>query len=238
MKRGVPCIVGPQEDDAMEVIEAQAARVGAPLIAQGQHWHCYEEHGRLVFQDETGLRDLPLPNLRGPHQIANAGMAIAALRHLRFPDEALEAAVTRAYWPARMQRLRHGPLVEIAGTSELWLDGGHNPAAGAALAETLEGLAARPTHLVCGMLRTKDASGYMAPLAGVAESLTAVAIPGETATLSAEETAEAAMSAGLSVKTAGSVTEAVAAIAAEAPGARILICGSLYLAGHVLRENG
>ena len=238
MKRGVPCIVGPQEDDAMEVIEAQAARVGAPLIAQGQHWHCYEEHGRLVFQDETGLRDLPLPNLRGPHQIANAGMAIAALRHLRFPDEALEAAVTRAYWPARMQRLRHGPLVEIAGASELWLDGGHNPAAGAALAETLEGLAARPTHLVCGMLRTKDASGYMTHLAGVAESLTAVAIPGETATLSAEETAEAAMSAGLSVKTAGSVTEAVAAIAAEAPGARILICGSLYLAGHVLRENG
>lgn len=117
LKRGVTCVVGPQQDAALEVIEDRAARVGAPLRAHGQHWHVSVEHERLVYQDETGLLDLPLPVLPGPHQIENAGMALAALRALGTGDP--EPALTKAQWPARMQRLRHGPLVELAPEVEL-----------------------------------------------------------------------------------------------------------------------
>ncbi|MBO9433134.1 bifunctional folylpolyglutamate synthase/dihydrofolate synthase [Ruegeria sp. R13_0] len=238
IKRGVPCIVGPQPDEAMEVIEQTAARLGAPLIAYGQHWHVTEENGRLIYQDETGLRDLPLPNLLGAHQIQNAGAALAVLRHLNLGDAAYEAAVTKAEWPARMQRLKTGPLVQAAGQAELWLDGGHNAAAGIALAEVLSNLPKRPTHMICGMLNTKDVTGYLAPLAKQAQSLTAVSIPGEAATLSADETAAAAAKVDLPASTANSVAEALDTIVAKDPHARILICGSLYLAGNILRENG
>ncbi len=239
LKRGVPCVVGPQAPEGLAVIEARAARLGAPLFVHGQHWHAFEERGRLVYQDENGLLDLPLPALPGPHQIENAGAAIAALRVLGFDETACEAAVTRAEWPARMQRLRRGPLAESAPGVELWLDGGHNPAGGAAVAATLARMPARPTHLICGMLNTKDVAGYMRPLAAQAASLTAVAIPGEPNTLPAEVTAEAATRAGLAeVTTAPSVAEALARIAARDPAARVLICGSLYLAGQVLKDNG
>lgn len=238
LKRGVPCIVGPQQDAALEVIEDVADRVGAPLIAHAQHWHVFEEHGRLVFQDETGLRDLPLPNLPGPHQIQNAGAALAALRHLQVGDTAYEAAVTRAEWPARMQRLKTGPLTEAAPQAELWLDGGHNAAAGQSIADTLKRLPKRPTHLICGMMNTKDVTGYLRPLAAVAQSLTAVSIPGEANTLPAEETCEAAERVALTAKTATDVATALQSILSVDPSARVLICGSLYLAGTVLRENG
>ena len=238
LKRRVPCIVGPQEDEAMAVIEATARRLDAPLIAHGQHWHAFEERGRLIYQDETGLCDLPLPNLPGAHQIENAGAALAALRHLHMGEVAHEAAVTRAFWPARMQRLKTGPLVEAAAGAELWLDGGHNPAAGQALARHLASLPAKPTHLICGMLNTKDIAGYLRPLAAQAESLTALSIPGETNTLPADQTAAAARAAGLAADTAESALAAVRAIVTKAPHARILICGSLYLAGGILRENG
>jgi dihydrofolate synthase/folylpolyglutamate synthase len=238
IKRGVPCVVGPQHDEGLEVIERQAARLGAPLLAYGQQWHVGTEHGRLVYQDEKGLLDLPLPNLPGPHQIMNAGAALAALRHLGADDAACEAAVTRAYWPARMQKLTEGALVDLAKPAELWLDGGHNPAAGIALADTLRQQPPRPTHLICGMLNTKDIGGYLRPLATVADSLTAVSIPGEANTLPAEETERQALAAGMTAATADNVEDAIRAITARDPNARILICGSLYLAGHVLRTNG
>ncbi|WP_371038684.1 folylpolyglutamate synthase/dihydrofolate synthase family protein [Rhodosalinus sp. FB01] len=238
LKRGTPCVVGPQPEDAMEVIERQAARRGVPLLAHGQHWHAREERGRLIYQDERGLLDLPLPVLPGAHQIDNAGAALAALRHLGFGEDACEAAVTGAEWPARMQRLRRGPLAESAPGVELWLDGGHNASAGAALARHRASLPSRPTHLVCGMLNTKDVAGYLAPLAGVADSLTAVSIPGAAHTLPAEPTAAAAEAAGLPARTAERPAAALAALAAETPDARVLICGSLYLAGAILRENG
>jgi dihydrofolate synthase/folylpolyglutamate synthase len=238
LKRGVPCVVGPQSPEGLEVIEARAARLGAPLIAHGQHWHVGADRGRLIYQDETGLLDLPLPNLPGPHQIDNAGIAIAALRHLRLNEAACEAAVSRAFWPARMQRLRKGPLVDAAPGAELWLDGGHNPSAGAAIALTLAALPPRPTWLICGMLNTKDIGGYLRPLAAHARALYAVSIPNEAATLPAAETARAARAAGLAAHEAESVATATAAITRLEPAARILICGSLYLAGSVLRENG
>jgi dihydrofolate synthase/folylpolyglutamate synthase len=238
IKRGVPVVVGPQLPEGLDVIEARAARLGAPVLASGQHWTAWEERGRLLFQDGSGLLDLPLPNLPGPHQIENAGAALMALRHLGFGEAACEAAVTRAFWPARMQRLTSGPLVAAAGACELWLDGGHNPAGGEAIAATLRRMPRRPTHLIVGMLNTKDIAGYLRPLAAVAESLTAVSIPGEKNTLTAEETRGAARVAGIAAGTAPSVLAAVSRLAASHPGARLLICGSLYLAGHVLRDNG
>ena len=238
IKRGVPVIVGPQSPEGLEVIEAQAARLGAPVLAFGQHWNVWEERGRLIYQDENGLLDLPLPNLPGPHQIQNAGAALTALRALGRDAAACEAAVTRAEWPARMQRLRHGPLVDLAPQVELWLDGGHNPAGGAAVAATLARMPARQTHLICGMVNTKDVAGYMQPLAGNVTRLHAVSIPGEKNTLPAETTRDAALSVGIPAEAARSVADALAAIAAQTPGARVLICGSLYLAGAILRENG
>ena len=238
IKRGIPCVVGPQPDEALEVIEARAAALGAPLLVHGQHWHVYEERGRLVFQDETGLLDLPLPALLGAHQIQNAGAALAALRHLGAGDAACEAAMRDAVWPARMQRLKTGPLVEAAGEAELWLDGGHNAAAGIALADVLAGLPARPTHLICGMLNTKDVTGYLAPLAPQVQSLTAISIPDEVNTLSAEETQAAAEAVGMQTRVAEDALSALQALVATDPQARVLICGSLYLAGNILRENG
>jgi dihydrofolate synthase/folylpolyglutamate synthase len=238
LKRGVYCVVGPQEDAALEVIEAHAAKVGASLLIHGQHWHVWEENGRLVYQDENGLLDLPLPNLIGAHQVQNAGAAIAALRALGKNEAACDAAITTANWPARLQRLRQGPLVQAAGQAELWLDGGHNPAAGHALVEALQRLPKRPTYLICGMLNTKDITGYLAPLAEISEGLFGVSIEGEAATLEAAETVAAARSIGIESQEANSVADAINMITSKDPTARILICGSLYLAGHVLRENG
>ncbi|WP_339671137.1 folylpolyglutamate synthase/dihydrofolate synthase family protein [uncultured Roseovarius sp.] len=238
IKRRVPCICGPQPDEALAVIESVSARHGAPLLAHGQHWHATRERDRLIYQDETGLLDLPLPNLPGAHQIENAGAALTVLRHLQMGEAAYEAAVTRAFWPARMQRLQTGPLIDAAPKAEVWLDGGHNPAAGEALARHLATLPARPTYLVCGMLNTKDIAGYLTPLAVHATALTALSIPGEANTLPADVTAEAARAAGLPATTAESALAAITEIVATCPEARILICGSLYLAGGILRENG
>ncbi len=236
LRPGVPAIVAAQPDEAMAAIEARAETLGTPLLVQNRDWQVWEERDILVFQDLSGLEELPRPNLIGAHQVGNAGTALAALRHLGVGN--LETAVSRAEWPARVQRLRQGPLVEAAAPAELWLDGGHNPAAGAALAEAIGRLPPRPLHLICGMLRTKDVAGFLRPLAPLAETLHAVAIPGEAATLSADDTRAAASAVGLRATLAENPAEAVRAIAADAPSARILICGSLYLAGRVLRENG
>lgn len=239
IKRGVPVIVGPQQDEALRVIEARASGLTAPVFAHGQHWMAAPDRDGMIYQDDHGLWDLPLPNLVGPHQIQNAGTALAALRQLGATAAQARAAVTQAEWPARMQRLRHGPLVDLAGPqAELWLDGGHNPAGGEALAATLAAMPPRPTHLVCGMLNTKDIAGYLRPLAAHACSLTAIDIPGEPNTLPAETTAGVAASVGMISGVAADAGAAIAAIAGRDPKARILICGSLYLAGRVLRENG
>lgn len=237
IKRGCPVIVGPQTDEAMDVIEATAARLGAPMFAYGQHWHIARERDRLVYQDEAGLLDMPLPNLPGAHQYQNAGAAIAALRYLGFDAAACEAAVSTAQWPARMQRLKRGPVIDAAPDAEIWLDGGHNPAAGEAIGAHLASLPKRPTYLICGMLNTKDIGGYLRPMAEQAEHLFAVSIPGETNTLPAQDTANAALTAGMAASTALSVQNAVEEIVRITPRARILICGSLYLAGNILKTH-
>jgi len=231
----VPCIVGRQPDNVRDVLEAEAGRVGARLLIYGQDWHSYEERGGMVYQDEMGLLDLPLPTLIGAHQIENAGAAICALRILGV--DTAEAAVLKPEWPARLQKLKSGPLIDAAPNAEIWLDGGHNPAAGKALAEALTRLPTRPLYMVCAMLNTKDVGGYLAPLAASAVALTGVSIPGEAATLSAKQICAAALKAGMVADTADSVTDAVARVVAKAPSARILLCGSLYLAGQILQEN-
>ena len=239
IKRGVPVIVGPQDEDALRVIESKASGLTAPVFAHGQHWMIARDRDGMVYQDDHGLWDLPLPNLIGPHQIQNAGTALAALRHLGATEAQARAAVTQAEWPARMQRLRHGPLVDLAGLqAELWLDGGHNPAGGEAVAATLAAMPPRPTHLVCGMLSTKDIAGYLRPLAAHARSLVAIDIPGEPNTLPAATTAGVAQDVGMIAATAADAADAIARVVSRDPKARILICGSLYLAGRVLRENG
>ncbi|MDM7457766.1 MAG: folylpolyglutamate synthase/dihydrofolate synthase family protein [Paracoccus sp. (in: a-proteobacteria)] len=238
IKPRVPVIVAPQSKAAMRVIEARATALSAPILAYGQHWMVQRDRDGMLFQDDHGLWDLPRPNLIGPHQVQNAGTALAALRQLGATDAQARAAVTTAQWPARMQRLTHGPLVDLAGMAELWLDGGHNPAGGEALAATLAEMPKKPLHLVCGMLNTKDVEGYLRPLSTHADSLTAIDIPGEMNTLPAASTAAAASRVGMRARVAADVTSAIADLVREAPRARILICGSLYLAGRILRENG
>ena len=238
LKRGVPCIVGPQEAAGLDVIEARATKLGVPLFIYGQHWHTSQEAGRMIYQDENGLLDLPLPSLLGAHQITNAGAAIAALRYFGKSSAACEAAVTRPEWPARMQRLRQGPLVDAAPEIELWLDGGHNPAGGQAIGATLAAMPKRPSYLICGMLNTKDIKAYLYPLASHIQALYAISIPNEINTLPAENTRDAAISVGMRATAEADVMAALNSIKAQDANARVLICGSLYLAGMILRENG
>jgi dihydrofolate synthase/folylpolyglutamate synthase len=237
LKRLRPAIITAQPDDAMEVIEARAEKLGCPMMVQGQHWNVSEERGRLIYQDETGLLDLPPPALMGAHQFQNAGTAITALRFLGFDETACEAVCTNVSWPARMQKLGKGAVTQLAIEAEFWLDGGHNAACALTLAETLTRLPKRETHLICGLMNTKDVAGYMAPLVPHAASLQAVSIPGEINTLPGPDTAKAALSAGIDATVAESVEAAIGSISKKNPHARILICGSLYLAGHVLRQN-
>lgn len=242
LKPGVPCVVGPQEDAARRVIEDHAARIGAPILVHGQDWHAHEEHGRLVYQDEAGLLDLPLPRLAGRFQIDNAGTAIAAARALGpgvLAETAIEAGIAGAEWPARLQYLTGGRLFLYAPKgAEIWLDGGHNPAAGRALAQSmaeLEERTPRPLVLVVGMLNSKDPAGFLAPFRGLARKVITVTIPGEENAIPAGDLADIAEGQGFEAETAPTVTEALAQcrdVGDVAP--RILVCGSLYLAGHVL----
>ncbi|MCI4662696.1 MAG: bifunctional folylpolyglutamate synthase/dihydrofolate synthase [Neomegalonema sp.] len=242
LKAGMRCVVAPQSDIALRVIEHAALRVGAQLLIGGQDWHVSTEAEALVYQDGEGLLDLPLPALPGAHQIDNAGTAIAALRALGLEGAPLHAACERAEWPARLQRLRSGPLVTMAqGRAEIWLDGGHNAAAGRAIAGHLSSLSERqdaPLHLIAGMLNTKDAAGFFTPFQGLASAVHTVAIPGESNSLTAAELAEQVTAAGMPVAAAPSLEAALAAVLDQTEGPiRVLVTGSLYLAGHILRSH-
>jgi dihydrofolate synthase/folylpolyglutamate synthase len=247
LKRGRPGIIAPQNEAAMAEIEDQAARKGADLFIANQDWVAYSERGRLVYQDEDGLLDLPSPRLVGRHQFTNAGTAIAALRRagLNLPVAAIEGGLANVEWPARLQRITSGPLVSAARRdAELWLDGGHNPGAGMVVAEAmadLEERVPRPLVLIAGMLNTKDPVGFFKPFAGLALRVYTVPVPASPAGRVPAELAEAAGEAGLDAETAPDVETALRSIAADPTipaSPRILICGSLYLAGAVLAESG
>lgn len=243
LKRGARCVVSQQEDEVLDVIARQAARVGAPLIVWGQDYDAYEQRGRLVVQRSDQLLDLPLPALIGRHQIINAGTAVAAALELdgaQIDEHAIERGLVSARWPARMQRIDGGPLPALLRSgSELWLDGGHNPAAGLFLAQSLADLEERspkPLYLVVGMLGLKDAAGFLGSFRGLARHVVGVPIPGShEAPFSPEALADAARSVSLSAEAGASVEAALKRIDAIDPGPkRVLITGSLYLAGHVL----
>jgi dihydrofolate synthase / folylpolyglutamate synthase len=247
IKRNVPVVCAEQAPEAMAVIEAQANRMRAPIHANGQQWHVSVERGRLVYQDERGLMDLAAPKLFGRHQFDNAGLAIATLRAIdagKTSMPAFEAGIVNAEWPARMQRLVSGALVEQGPPGcEIWLDGGHNAEGGrvtAAALGDLEERVSRPLVVIAGMMANKDAGAFLANFAGLTRHIVAVPIPGHDKAMPPDRLADAARALGMRVENATSVEAALQALsrlAYEVPP-RILITGSLYLAGHVLAVNG
>ena len=245
-KRGRPAILGFQADAPRDVLEREARRAGAPLIIAGREFSAREEHGRLLFEDADGLLDLPLPRLVGRHQQQNAATAIAAVRRV-FPDmssDAIERGLQTADWPARLQRLSKGALADLAPPGgELWLDGGHNEDGGRALGQAmadLEDKTPRPLVVVCGTLTTKDTAAFLRAFAGLAQEVIAVPVEGEHAGRPARDVAACAMAAGLPSAACQSVEQALIYLRARAWSAppRILVAGSLYLAGAVLQANG
>jgi dihydrofolate synthase / folylpolyglutamate synthase len=244
LKRGVTAVVSRQPPEADAVIEAAAQRVGAPLVVWGQDFEAFEQRGRLVYQSAERLMDLPLPALMGQHQIINAGTAVGAaleLKRLGLTDTgAVERGLVDVRWPARMQPLNNGPLSRLlVPGSELWLDGGHNPAGAEAIAQMLAELeerAPKPVGLVIGMMGQKDAPAFFAHFGGLVRRVVTVAVPGaHDRPRDPAELATVARDAGLTAEAAGDVEAAVRRLQqAEGKPMRILICGSLYLAGQVL----
>jgi dihydrofolate synthase/folylpolyglutamate synthase len=248
-KRGSPAVIAPQDYPAADrVLVEHAERVGAaPILVGQQEFSVHEERGRLVYQDEAGLLDLPRPRLVGRHQFTNAGTAIAALRAAgfgNFESAAFEAGMARADWPGRLQRLSRGRLVTLAPEGcELWLDGGHNVDGGRVLAAAMADLSERsdaPLVMIVGMLSTKDSEGFFRSFLGLAREVIAVTIPGQMATRPAEEVAAIAQRVGFTTSTQPSVEAALTSLRDYVwdPPPRVLICGSLYLAGEVLAANG
>jgi dihydrofolate synthase/folylpolyglutamate synthase len=246
LKRAVPAAIAPQSDTVLTVIEQEAKRVRAPLRIAGEHWSVHGEHGRLVYQDDDGLLDLPLPKLTGRHQVENAGTAIATLRAsgLALPIPAFESGLARAEWPARMQRLTQGKLKALTPLeSELWLDGGHNADGARVVAAALgdiEERVPRPLVLIVGMLSTKDNVGFLRNFAGIARRVIAVPVPRQDKSVAAETLVDMARSVGIPAESRDTLEAALAAVARLEllPAPRILITGSLYLAGEVLARNG
>ncbi len=245
LRRGVPDVIARQTEGPLAVIMARAEEVGAPLHVAGQEWVAGEERGRLTYQDAGGLLDLPAPRLFGRHQFDNAGTAIAALRAaaLGLPAQAFEQGMVKVDWPARMQRLASGALAARAPAGgELWLDGGHNAEGGRIVAGALadmEERVSRPLVLIVGMLSTKDHEGFLRNFAGLARALIAVPV-GQGTGLAPDVLAAAARQIGITAQSAGSVEDALAAVdeLGLEPPPRILVTGSLYLAGAVLGANG
>jgi dihydrofolate synthase / folylpolyglutamate synthase len=246
LKNGAPAIIASQTQDVRELLEDEAARIGASLVIESQDFSCFEEHGRLIYQDEHGLLDLPLPKLLGRHQYDNAATAIATLRTVfgsDFSSAAIETGLLKVEWPARMQRLSHGALAKLAPQgAELWLDGGHNAAGGQALADLLgemEEKLPRPLILIVGMLRHKEIEAFLKLFTDIAQEIYPVDNFNQPMSCPAQELAEIARNIGLNVAIAGNIHEILRFLSARhwPISPRILICGSLYLAGEVLKIN-
>jgi len=247
MKAGAPAVVAPQPPEAAAVFDAKALELGIEQHCFGREWQVDRDGDAMVFRDGAGERRLPLPGLAGRHQIDNAGAAIACLKYLRdfgIDDNAIKRGLREVHWPARLQRLIKGPLAAMLPAGwELWLDGAHNASGGEAMslmaADWADGAGALPLYLIAGSLSTHDPLGLLRPLAPYVSAVRTVIVPGDHKTLPAEAVAESAQQAGISAKAADGVNDALADIVATSKSpARVLICGSLYLAGSVLGENG
>jgi len=250
-RKNAPAIIGPQNPDAMAVIEKHALKTGAISHKYGEEWNVFEEQGRLIYQDEYGLSDLALPRMIGSHQIMNAGLSVATLRalNLKIDDLTFSKGIASAHWPARMQPLRYGPFVEKLETvtgekADLWLDGGHNPHAGRAIATTLADLderLPRPLLMIAGFQKNKDITGYFSALAGLVQRVYVVRANTDGAAPLKEVKAsaiEAGLEAQISGDTATAIRQIVDDINAEQKTPRIIIGGSLYLAGEILSSHG
>ena len=242
LKPGVPCYCARQDAGVAGVIAARAATLRVPFLVEEDAWQAHPTARGFSFRGAGVSLDLPAPALAGGHQIANAGLAIACLagtEGLRLDRDKVARGVRDVRWPARLERLERGRLATLLPAGwELWLDGGHNPGAAEVLARHLAGWRDRPTHLVFAMLNTKDARGFLAPLVPYVSQVRTLAIPDEPASLGAEEAAELARAAGFTAKACATIAGALSDLAATGAGpARVLICGSLYLAGTVLSAN-
>ena len=241
LKTGAPAIIGPQRGEVENRIAAIGNAIGAPMRVWGREYRAWSEHDRLVYEEESLLWDLPRPALAGEHQIINAGIAVAAARAAGYDEPAVRGGLENAVWPARLQRLTSGPVVEAAGGAEIWLDGGHNEAAGQALARAMADLEARsprPLMLICAFSPNKDAAGYLRHFAGLARRVQAIGFSGGRGGSQAPQTiVEEARSAGLIAEAEIDLFSAIADATRDTPSPRILICGSLYLAGEVLGLN-
>ena len=248
IKPGCPVVVGAQEHDAArEVLIETAERLDCPLVVYGQDFIAFEENGRLIVQDDDGLYDLSAPRLPGRHQYANAAAAIAAVKAAGFTvsDRVAERAMAKVEWPGRMQKLAEGRLVELAPDgAEIWVDGGHNPGAGAVVAESLADQEERrpmPLVMIIGMINTKDQTGYFHNFHGMARHVFTVPVNDSDAGVANDELAVRAAEAGLSAEPVASVENALMLLRDawdEEEPPRVLIGGSLYLVGEVLRKNG
>jgi dihydrofolate synthase/folylpolyglutamate synthase len=243
LKSDVPAVVSLQQPEALEVIRARATEVRAPLSVWGEDYEAFEQRGRLVYQSGEALLDLPLPALMGPHQIVNGGTAVAAARQMHglgIDEAAIEHGLAEVRWPARMQRLGNGPLSRLlAPGAELWLDGAHNPAGGAAIAQTLAELderAPKPVALIVGMMGQKDAPAFLQHFRGLVRRIATVPVPsGPEAARDPAALAGIATAAGLQAEPTRDIEDAIRRLQQrEGTPLRILICGSLYLAGQVL----
>ncbi len=238
-------IVGPQPDDAMEKIEEVARDKSVQMSRFGAEWSISDTGTWLHFISPTATLDLPYPNLPGEHQITNAGQAVAAILALRdqgfdVPDEAIVKGLVTIEWPARLQKLSQGPILDSLGSDyEVWLDGGHNAAAG----ETLATMATkwkeqddRPLYVIFGMLNTKAAGDFLKPISPFVSKAFSLAIPGEENSLTAIEAQEFAVGENIDCQAVSSVEEALGQLP-KGEDARLLICGSLYFAGIILADN-
>jgi dihydrofolate synthase/folylpolyglutamate synthase len=243
LKTGVSCVVGRQAPDALAAIEARASHIGAPLLVFGRDWDCFAQRGRLVVQSEDRVLDLPPPALHGDHQFENAGAAALAMSLLGISNDAIGRGVASAVWPARLQHLTTGPYGELARQfdGEVWLDGGHNPHGARAAAAHMTKLAsrnARPFGLVAGQLVTKDQKGFFQAFLALNPPVVCVPVRSSEAGIAPAVLAQAARDMGLQAETAPTPLDGVrAAFEHLGQGARVLICGSLYLAGDVLGQT-
>jgi dihydrofolate synthase/folylpolyglutamate synthase len=247
LKPGVGVVMGPQTAVAAKVLADRAGEIGAPMSRFGEEWSVTAKGGGIVWSNGARTLELPPSALAGPHQVENAGTAIAALELLSGFDiatRAINEGLRRVEWPGRLERLCSGPLIDgfegsAPSGSEVWLDGGHNAAAGVALARVAEAWSDKPLFLVFGMLNSKDPAEFLAPLAPFLEAASCIAIPGEETSLDARSLTAAAIATGIDAQPSASIDDALAAVAGRASRAsRVLISGSLYLAGAVLAANG
>ncbi len=242
LKRGAPAVVARQAEEGRAAIDEEAQKLGVTPYHAGQDFDGYQQNGRLVYHDEDGLLDLPKPKLLGPFQFDNAALAIAAMRHFKLPVTPAQIAegLGAVYWPARMMPLKTGALRDLLPEGhELWLDGGHNAAGGGVVAEAMRQMqrqSAKPLVLIMGTFANKDAKGFLSHFGDMPHSVLTVRIPGERASWTAQQLADLAKAQGLDARPMRSVKSALAE-AAKIADARVVICGGLYLAGHVLAQN-